>query len=90
MMSPVSGGFFLFLLALAAGGDASSPKATPLPLTPQFYQKNCMMCHKTAIPEGLDPAILEGVRPAHPTKSRDVMPNTTCWRRCEKCWRVSK
>lgn len=81
----------LFLAGLAIGDmsfarPAEQQAQQAQQLTPQFYRRNCMMCHKTAVPEGLDPSIVAGVQPIHPTRSRDVMPDTKCWRRCEKCW----
>ena len=78
--------WLLLLPAALIGSDPLFAKPREPELTPQFYRRNCMMCHKTAVPEGLDPAITAGVRPAHPTRSRDVMPDVKCWRRCEKCW----
>lgn len=86
MRSLASGLLLSLLMAGLIGTDPAFAKPQEPVLTPQFYRRNCMMCHKTAVPEGLDPAITAGVRPPHPTRSRDAMPGVTCWRRCEKCW----
>jgi len=86
-MRPLSSSLLLSLVLLGLiGADPAFAKPPEPELTPQSYRRNCMMCHKTAVPEGLDPAITAGVRPPHPTRARDAMPDVKCWRRCEKCW----
>jgi hypothetical protein len=86
-MRSLLSGLLLSLLAVASiGADPAFARPQEQTLTPQSYRRNCMMCHKTAVPEGVDPAILAGVQPSHPTRARDAMPGVTCWRRCEKCW----
>ena len=81
----------LLLAALLAGVIfvlPASARPKQRHMTPEFYRQNCLLCHKTAVPEGLAPWIVAGVKPAHPTNPRDVMPNVVCWRNCERCWNM--
>ncbi len=54
-------------------------------LTRESYQKNCLLCHKTA-PYGIAPEIVAGLAVRDGPSARELMPNTKCWRRCVKCW----
>lgn len=74
--------------ALSAGAlhGASAHKPKQAVLTRETYRQRCLLCHKVP-PDGIAPEIVAGLalRPGGP-RARDLMPNTTCWRRCEKCW----
>ncbi|ABQ70711.1 hypothetical protein Swit_4373 [Rhizorhabdus wittichii RW1] len=73
-------------LSLGALHGASAHKPKQPVLTRETYRQRCLLCHKVP-PDGIAPEIVAGLA-LHPggPRARDLMPNTTCWRRCEKCW----
>ncbi|WP_235537536.1 MULTISPECIES: hypothetical protein [unclassified Sphingomonas] len=77
----------LVAVALLTGGTQPlwAHKPRQAVLTRETYRQRCLLCHKVP-PDGIAPEIVAGlaVRPA--PRARELMPNTTCWRRCEKCW----
>lgn len=71
------------LLLLPGAAEANPTNPT---LTAQSYRQHCLLCHKSAAPEGVAAEILTGLHPTPGLKPAALMPDTTCWRRCEKCW----
>ncbi|MES2496951.1 MAG: hypothetical protein V4618_12625 [Pseudomonadota bacterium] len=51
----------------------------------ETYRQRCLLCHKVP-PDGIAPEIVAGLAVRPGPRARELMPNTTCWRRCEKCW----
>jgi hypothetical protein len=74
-------------VALLAGGvqELSAHKPQHAVLTRETYRQRCLLCHKVP-PDGIAPEIVAGLAVRPGPRARDLMPNTTCWRRCEKCW----
>lgn len=72
-------------LLLAGGQQLAARKPANAELTRETYRERCLLCHKVP-PDGISPEITAGFAPHSGPRARDVMPNTTCWRRCEKCW----
>lgn len=64
---------------------AANKPAQHMEITRETYRQRCLLCHKVP-PDGIAPEITAGLAPHSGPRARDVMPNTTCWRRCEKCW----
>lgn len=79
-------GFGLIVFAAFAQPVTAMPHQPQQTLTPQIYRQRCLFCHKSAAPEGVAPEILIGLSPPPGVRPADVMPDTKCWRRCEKCW----
>jgi hypothetical protein len=71
------------LLPAAALAEEHPANAT---LTARSYRQHCLLCHKSAAPEGVAAEILTGLHPTPGLKPAALMPDTKCWRRCEKCW----
>lgn len=69
------------LLPATAGARPANPT-----LTAASYRQHCLLCHKSAAPEGVAAEILAGLHPTPGLTPAALMPGTTCWRRCEKCW----
>lgn len=96
MRRPERLSYSLALIAVAAAlsvgalQDASAHKPKQAVLTRELYRERCLLCHKVP-PDGIAPEIVAGlaVRLGGP-RARDLMPNMTCWRRCEKCWSEPK
>jgi len=76
-------------LPCMAFADVSAHQRKQAVLTRETYRQRCLLCHKLP-PDGIAPEIVAGlaVRPG-PTAG-ELMPNTRCWRRCEKCWSTPK
>lgn len=64
----------------------ASARPTQATLTAADYRRHCLLCHKAAPPEGIAPEIVAGLGAGHGPSAAELMPNTICWRRCEKCW----
>lgn len=65
------------------GASAHKPKQAEI--TRETYRQRCLLCHKVP-PDGIAPEIVAGLTVRPGPRARDLMPNTVCWRRCEKCW----
>jgi hypothetical protein len=55
-------------------------------LTRAKYVRNCLLCHSSAAPEGVSPAILTGLYRKPGLQPAAAMPGLTCWRRCTRCF----
>jgi len=81
-------GAFLMGAALLSGAlfdGAAAEKPQQAVLTRETYRQRCLLCHKVP-PYGIAPEIVAGLAVRPGVSPSDLMPGTSCWRRCVKCW----
>ncbi len=75
----------LALPLLLAALPAAARKPGQEVITRETYRQRCLLCHKVP-PYGIAPEIVAGLSVGTGRTAQEIMPNTSCWRRCVKCW----